>query len=82
MIHMDKVFTHQNESVSSRVIEIMLAIIIPPVAVLLNRGVGNEVLICLVLTILGFIPGVIYAFYVILSDVRDDHLPDSTSPKS
>ena len=82
MKHMDKTFSHQNESMGSRYIEILLAIIIPPVAVLLNRGVGNEFLICLVLTLLGFVPGVVYAFYVLFSEVKDDHLPDFMEPKS
>ena len=82
MNHMDKTFAHQNESVSSNYIEIILAILIPPVAVLMNRGVGLQFLICFALTLLGFIPGVIYAFYILFSDMKDDHLSENKEPKS
>ncbi|KNA05325.1 hypothetical protein SOVF_191450 [Spinacia oleracea] len=37
--------------------EILLAILLPPL--------GCEFLICVVLTLLGYIPGIIYAIYVI-----------------
>lgn len=42
-----------------------LAILIPPVAVLLKRGCGADLIINICLTILGWIPGVIHAWWVI-----------------
>lgn len=43
----------------------ILAIFIPPLAVGLNNGVGKEFWIDLLLTILGWLPGIIYAFIVL-----------------
>lgn len=43
----------------------ILAIFIPPLAVGLNSGVGKEFWIDLLLTIIGWLPGVIYAFIVL-----------------
>ncbi|MEP5253703.1 MULTISPECIES: YqaE/Pmp3 family membrane protein [Winogradskyella] len=45
-------------------ITIILSILLPPLAVFLNRGLGTEFLISLLLTLVGWLPGVIYAFYV------------------
>ncbi|KAG2264677.1 hypothetical protein Bca52824_071756 [Brassica carinata] len=45
--------------------EILIAILLPPPGVCLKRGCCTlEFLICLVLTILGYIPGIIYAIRV------------------
>ncbi|CAK9183334.1 unnamed protein product [Ilex paraguariensis] len=47
--------------------EIILAILLPPVGVCLRHGCCTvEFFLCLVLTILGYIPGIIYALYAIL----------------
>ncbi|XP_075507849.1 UPF0057 membrane protein At4g30660 [Primulina tabacum] len=47
--------------------EILFAILLPPLGVCLRYGCCTvEFLICLVLTILGYIPGIIYALYLIL----------------
>lgn len=43
----------------------LLAIFIPPIAVVLKRGCGADFLINICLTILGWIPGVIHAWWVI-----------------
>ncbi|TXD84049.1 YqaE/Pmp3 family membrane protein [Subsaximicrobium wynnwilliamsii] len=43
---------------------IILCILLPPLAVFLNHGLGKEFLISLLLTFVGWLPGVIYAFYV------------------
>jgi uncharacterized membrane protein YqaE (UPF0057 family) len=51
-----------------KLIKILLAIFLPPIAVLLERGVGMSLLINIVLTILGVLPGSIHALYVILQD--------------
>ena len=50
--------------------EIVAAILLPPLGVFLNRGLGSAFWISVVLTILAFVPGVIYALYVILIDSR------------
>ncbi|GJM99515.1 hypothetical protein PR202_ga16621 [Eleusine coracana subsp. coracana] len=56
-------------------LEILLAIILPPLGVFLHFGCCSmEFCICLLLTVLGYIPGIIYAIYVLValdSDRRD-----------
>ncbi len=43
---------------------IIISILLPPLAVALKHGLGKDFLINLLLTILGWLPGVIHAFYV------------------
>lgn len=43
---------------------IILNLLLPPLAVFMKHGVGSTLLISILLTILGWIPGVIHAFYV------------------
>ena len=47
------------------VIEIILAIFLPPVAVALRFGLGGKFWLNVLLTIVGIVPGVIHAFYVL-----------------
>ncbi|XP_043710247.1 low temperature-induced protein lt101.2-like [Telopea speciosissima] len=51
---------------SATLIEVILAIILPPIGVFLRFGCQVEFWICLVLTLLGYIPGIIYALYVLV----------------
>jgi uncharacterized membrane protein YqaE (UPF0057 family) len=46
-------------------VDILIAIILPPLGVFLKYGCGHEFWICLLLTFLGYIPGIIYAIYAI-----------------
>ena len=43
---------------------IILNILLPPLAVFLKHGLGTAFLISIVLTIIGWLPGVIHAFVV------------------
>ncbi|MGI0107232.1 YqaE/Pmp3 family membrane protein [Salinimicrobium sp. WS361] len=43
---------------------IILNILLPPLAVYLNHGVGTALLISIILTLIGWLPGVIHAFIV------------------
>ena len=48
---------------------VILAILLPPLAVYLHQGeINKKFWICLLLTLLFFLPGVIYALIVILGD--------------
>ena len=47
-------------------ISLILAVLLPPVGVLVKDGLGVQFLINIVLTLLGYIPGVVHALYVIL----------------
>lgn len=46
-------------------VEIILSIFFPPLGVFLAYGISTTLLINIVLTFLGWIPGVIHAFWVI-----------------
>jgi uncharacterized membrane protein YqaE (UPF0057 family) len=43
---------------------IILSVLLPPVAVFMKHGVGKNLLINIILTILGWVPGVIHALVV------------------
>ncbi|KAJ7536243.1 hypothetical protein O6H91_12G062000 [Diphasiastrum complanatum] len=47
-------------------IEVLLAIFLPPVGVFLRYGCGIEFWIDVLLSFLGYIPGIIYAIYVLV----------------
>jgi len=47
------------------ILEIILALVLPPVAVALRYGLTSAFWINLLLTILGIVPGIIHAFYVL-----------------
>ncbi|KAK6457841.1 UPF0057-domain-containing protein [Scheffersomyces xylosifermentans] len=49
----------------SDIIKIIFAIILPPLGVFLERGCSSSLLLNILLTILGYIPGIIHAVYVI-----------------
>ncbi|HEX8923631.1 MAG TPA: YqaE/Pmp3 family membrane protein [Patescibacteria group bacterium] len=46
---------------------ILLAIVLPPAAVFLKVGITIQFWINLILTILGYVPGIIHALWVVLT---------------
>ena len=48
------------------VIRIILAILLPPLGVFLQVGIGLQFWLNILLTLLGYIPGIIHAVWVIL----------------
>lgn len=48
------------------VIRILLAIILPPVGVFLQIGIGLHFWLNILLTLCGYVPGIIHAIWVIL----------------
>ncbi|KAG2176530.1 hypothetical protein INT44_007193 [Umbelopsis vinacea] len=50
----------------SDIFKFVAAVILPPLGVFLERGCAQSFWINILLTCLGWIPGVIHAFYVIL----------------
>lgn len=46
------------------ILTIILSFLLPPLAVFLKHGLGTEFLISLLLTLVGWIPGVIYALFI------------------
>jgi uncharacterized membrane protein YqaE (UPF0057 family) len=49
----------------SKLVKIVLAILLPPIAVLLERGISGSLLLNIVLTLLAWLPGAIHALLVV-----------------
>lgn len=49
-------------------IKIIVAIILPPVGVLLQVGLGKHFWLNILLTILGYIPGIVHGVWVVAKD--------------
>lgn len=50
---------------AGKLVRIILAFFLPPVAVFLVHGVGKDLLINIVLCLFFFVPGVIHALYLV-----------------
>ena len=48
------------------IIRIIVAIILPPLGVFLQVGLGGAFWLNILLTLLGYIPGIIHAIYIIV----------------
>ena len=48
------------------IVRILLAILLPPLGVLLQVGLGLHFWLNVLLTILGYVPGIIHAVWIIL----------------
>jgi uncharacterized membrane protein YqaE (UPF0057 family) len=55
------------------IIELILALFLPPLAVLFHAGCMKDLAINVLLTLLFFIPGVIHAYIVILGSEKAGH---------
>ncbi len=49
------------------VVRILLAILLPPLGVFLQVGLGLQFWLNILLTLLGYVPGIIHAVYIILT---------------
>ena len=49
----------------NKIVLIILAILLPPIAVFLKKGAGKDLIINIVLCILFFLPGVIHAIWLV-----------------
>lgn len=49
------------------IIRLIAAIFLPPLGVFLQVGIGTDFWINIVLTLFGYIPGIIHAVWIILS---------------
>ena len=52
----------------SNLVRIILAIFLPPIAVLMTTGIGLQFLLNILLTLLGVLPGTIHALWLVLRD--------------
>lgn len=55
-----------DDATANKLLMVILAFLFPPLAVGLKDGIGTSFLICVLLTLLGWVPGVIYALIVVL----------------
>ena len=53
------------KSIVNKLVLILLAIFLPPVAVVLKRGFGKDLLINILLCLLVFFPGMVHALWVV-----------------
>ncbi|MEE2692319.1 MAG: YqaE/Pmp3 family membrane protein [Pseudomonadota bacterium] len=58
--------TPSNDSAGADILRIVLSIILPPVGVAMQVGFTTQFWINVVLTLLGYIPGIIHALWIIL----------------
>jgi uncharacterized membrane protein YqaE (UPF0057 family) len=49
------------------IVRILIAILLPPLGVFLQVGIGLQFWINILLTLLGYIPGIIHAVYIIVT---------------
>ena len=54
------------DSELSTLLLVIIAILIPPLAVGLKAGIGGALIINIILTLLFYLPGLLHALYVIL----------------
>ncbi|MTB52158.1 YqaE/Pmp3 family membrane protein [Lewinella sp. W8] len=50
---------------TDKLLKIIAAVILPPLAILLHEGITKQFWICLVLTIIFFLPGMVYAIWIV-----------------
>ena len=50
------------------ILQIIAAVLLPPLGVFLARGLGSDFWINCLLTLLGYLPGVIHALWVVLRE--------------
>ncbi len=53
------------DSMLGDILKILVAVILPPLGVFLEVGLGKHFWINLILTLFGYIPGIIHAVYII-----------------
>lgn len=57
--------THRTDSFAGDLLKVLLAIVLPPLGVFFEVGLGKHFWINVVLTLLGYFPGIIHAVWVI-----------------
>lgn len=50
------------------IVEVVIALFLPPLAVAMKKGLNRQVLIAAVLQLCGHVPGVIYGLYVVTQE--------------
>ena len=50
----------------NKTVLVILAILLPPVAVFLNNGAGKDLLINIILCLFFYVPGILHALWLVL----------------
>lgn len=50
---------------NNRLLSIIIAIFLPPVAVFMKKGVGEDLLINIILCMMMYVPGIIHALWLV-----------------
>ena len=58
----------KSQSETDDTIALILAIFLPPLGVALKRGIDIQLFISILLTMFGWLPGIVHALYIILKD--------------
>ena len=53
---------------TNKLLLVIIAILLPPVAVFLKKGAGKDLLINILLCIFFFVPGLIHAIWVVIQE--------------
>ncbi len=56
------------ESETNTLLLVIIAILLPPLAVGLKEGVGGHLVLSIILTLLFWLPGLLHALYIVLRD--------------
>ncbi len=56
---------HEKEREMNELVKIIFAIILPPLGVFFQVGIGKHFWINILLTLLGYIPGIVHAVWVV-----------------
>jgi len=56
--------TSDTAPATGSILVILLSILLPPLGVALSRGIGTQFLINILLTILGYVPGLVHAVWL------------------
>ena len=58
----------KSQSETDDTISLILAIFLPPLGVAIKRGIDIQLFISILLTMFGWLPGIVHALYIILKD--------------
>ncbi len=56
----------RRDRASTDVLRVLLAIVLPPLGVFLQVGLGLQFWLNVLLTLLGYVPGIVHAVYIIV----------------
>ena len=58
--------TGRGDSDEKSLVALICALFLPPIAVAYVQGCGSDLIINILLTVLGYLPGILHAFWVVL----------------